>query len=58
VLIHDPVGAFTAHVRDGLLKLSQHILGANSIVQGALPTMLAKTDQSFFDNVMTHLEVG
>ncbi|KAA0157197.1 hypothetical protein FNF27_01822 [Cafeteria roenbergensis] len=40
VLVHDKKGAFAA-IRDGLFKLSQLTLGANAIVQSALPAILA-----------------
>lgn len=40
MLIHDKKGAFAA-IRDGLFKLSQLTLGANAIVQSALPAILA-----------------
>lgn len=58
VLVHDPVGAFQSEVRDGLVKLSQHILGANSLVQAAVPDILTKTPRSFFDDVLSHLKVS
>lgn len=38
--MHDKKGAFAA-IRDGLFKLSQLTLGANAIVQSALPAILA-----------------
>jgi len=39
LLIHDPVGAFD-DLRKGLHNLSQIIIGANSIVQAAVPAVL------------------
>ncbi|EGD81724.1 tyrosine aminotransferase [Salpingoeca rosetta] len=56
VLIHDPVNAFTENVRPGLLKLTQHILGANSLMQGAIPSMLKDTKPEFFSSVLSHLK--
>lgn len=40
LLVHDKKGAF-AEVKPGLMRLSQLILGANAIVQSALPAILA-----------------
>ena len=58
ILVHDPVGAFTQQVRPGLLALSQLILGANSLVQSALPQVLEQTPKVFFRDVITHLEAN
>lgn len=57
ILIHDPVDAFQAEIRGGLVKMTQHILGANSVVQAAVPTILCQTPPIFFENVMCQLEV-
>ena len=46
----------TAHqVRKGLVNLSQLTLGANSLIQSAIPEFL-KAPQSFFDQTMEQLE--
>ena len=36
-------------MRGGLKALSQRIIGANTLVQGALPDILRETPQQFFD---------
>eukprot|EP00049_Salpingoeca_infusionum_P019091 m.360163 g.360163 ORF g.360163 m.360163 type:complete len:408 (+) comp18908_c0_seq1:170-1393(+) len=56
ILIHDPVDAFKAEVRTGLLKLSQHILGGNTLVQAAVPRILKETQPEFLKGVLSHLE--
>jgi len=47
ITIHDRHGALAA-VRAGLKRLSQRIIGANTLVQGALPLILRETPASFF----------
>jgi len=44
-------------VRPGLIALSQQILGPNTLIQGALPEILANTPQSFFENSMKVIQV-
>ncbi|KCV70535.1 tyrosine aminotransferase [Fonticula alba] len=53
--IHDRHGQL-AQIRDGLNRLSQLVLGANSLLQGVLPTILLETEQSYFDNNNRMLE--
>jgi tyrosine aminotransferase len=48
IMIHDRHDAFH-DVRHGLVALSQRILGPNTIVQGAVRTILEKTPTEFFD---------
>eukprot|EP00127_Corallochytrium_limacisporum_P003169 Clim_evm18s147 gene=Clim_evmTU18s147 len=55
VIIHDRNNRL-GEVRQGLVALSQRLLGANSIVQAALPNILHKTPQSFYDETMGQLE--
>ena len=43
-------------VRKGLNSLSQRIIGANTIVQGALPNILTKTPDSFFQQTLQVIE--
>ena len=43
-------------VRKGLNSLSQRIIGANTIVQGALPNILKKTPESFFQETLQVIE--
>ncbi|XP_078689942.1 tyrosine aminotransferase-like isoform X3 [Branchiostoma floridae x Branchiostoma belcheri] len=52
VLIHDRHGAFEAEVRNGLLRLSQRILGPNTLIQAAIPRILEETPQSFYQDTM------
>jgi aspartate/methionine/tyrosine aminotransferase len=42
-------------IRGGLICLSQRILGPNTLVQGALPLILANTKQSFYDDTVNHI---
>jgi tyrosine aminotransferase len=55
ILIHDRAGLFT-HIRKGLHALSQMILGANTVVQSALPHILHNTPQGFYRNTVAVLE--
>lgn len=48
---------FFVQIRQGLVKLSQRILGACSIVQGALEQILDNTPQSFYNNTIGFLKV-
>jgi len=43
-------------VRKGLNSLSQRIIGANTIVQGALPNILKQTPESFFQETLEVIE--
>merc|ERR1711976_228430 len=52
ITIHDRHDAFEAQVRPGLIALSQRILGPNTLVQGALDTILHRTPQAFFDSTI------
>ncbi|XP_070512528.1 tyrosine aminotransferase isoform X2 [Cardiocondyla obscurior] len=55
IIIHDRQDVLEAEIRKGLLSLSQRIIGSNTIIQGALPTILQKTPQKFFDDVVSTL---
>lgn len=57
ITIHDRHDAFK-EIRKGLGNLSGRILGANTIIQGALPEIFAKTPQSFFDNIVSTIHVS
>ncbi|XP_024944186.1 tyrosine aminotransferase isoform X2 [Cephus cinctus] len=52
ITIHDRQNILDREVRKGLLSLSQRIIGSNTIVQGALPAILSKTPQKFYDDVI------
>lgn len=50
IIIHDRNDVFGEKVRAGLQALSQRIIGSNTLVQGALPSILEDTPQAFFDD--------
>ncbi|XP_043275577.1 tyrosine aminotransferase [Venturia canescens] len=54
IIIHDRQGILE-EVRKGLNCLSQRIIGSNTIVQGALPSILEKTPQKFYDDILRTL---
>ncbi|KAI8996718.1 pyridoxal phosphate-dependent transferase [Gaertneriomyces semiglobifer] len=54
ILIHDQNGAFD-EVRIGLSNLTTLILGANSLIQAAIPSILA-SPKSHFEKTMAQLE--
>jgi len=45
-------------IRNGLQKLSQRIIGANTVVQGALPSILKETPQSFYNDTLDIIETN
>jgi len=47
---------FDQEIRKGLLCMSQRIIGSNTLVQGALPTILQYTPKSFFDDTIAVIE--
>ncbi|RWS06234.1 Tyrosine aminotransferase-like protein, partial [Dinothrombium tinctorium] len=49
IQMHDRHCRFGPQVRKSLTQLCQRIMGANSIVQGALPTILKRTPEHFYD---------
>merc|ERR1712013_150631 len=56
IVIYDRNNVFDHEVRKGLLCMSQRIIGSNTLVQGALPTILKSTPQSFFDNTISFVK--
>lgn len=58
VIIHDRQNVLAKEIRKGLANLSQKIVGPNTIVQRALPSILSLTPQSFFDDVILFIEVS
>lgn len=54
IIIHDRDNVFR-EVRKGLANLSARILGANTLVQGALPDILRNTPQQFYDDLVLTL---
>ncbi|XP_057291546.1 tyrosine aminotransferase-like [Hydractinia symbiolongicarpus] len=55
IQIHDRNDLFK-EVRAGLADMATRILGANSIIQGALPRILRDTPQDWFDENMAFIE--
>ncbi|RKP07642.1 tyrosine aminotransferase [Thamnocephalis sphaerospora] len=55
ILIHDRANLL-ADVRSGLNSLSQMILGANSVIQAALPKILHETPDTFHNATIQQLE--
>lgn len=45
-------------IRDGLVRLSQRILGPCTIVQGALEHILHRTPPEFYQNTLSILKVN
>ncbi|XP_078112316.1 tyrosine aminotransferase isoform X1 [Sander vitreus] len=58
ILIHDRNDIFGSKIRQGLVKLSQRILGACSIIQGALESILNNTPQSFYNDTIHFLKTN
>uniref|UniRef100_A0A0N5AR10 Tyrosine aminotransferase n=1 Tax=Syphacia muris TaxID=451379 RepID=A0A0N5AR10_9BILA len=57
LIIHDHCNVFK-EVRKGLVSLAQKICGPSTLIQSALPYILDKTPQSFFDNMRQKLEIN
>ncbi|XP_041376310.1 tyrosine aminotransferase-like [Gigantopelta aegis] len=55
IVIYDKHGVFS-RVRNGLVSLSQRILGPNSLVQSALPKILENTPQDFFNDTLEYIQ--
>ncbi|CAN7992065.1 unnamed protein product [Ixodes hexagonus] len=53
VIVHDRQGVFAQGVKRGLQSLSQKIMGGNSLIQGALPSILKNTPQKFYDDIVS-----
>uniref|UniRef100_A0A670IMY3 Tyrosine aminotransferase n=1 Tax=Podarcis muralis TaxID=64176 RepID=A0A670IMY3_PODMU len=56
ILIHDRREIFGKEIRDGLLRLSQRILGPCTVVQGALSRILRQTSPEFYHNTLSFLK--
>lgn len=54
IFVHDPIGVMN-QIKTGIVNLSQLIIGANSLIQAALPDILA-TPTSFHQDTMRKLE--
>merc|ERR1719500_1109319 len=53
IIINDRNHVFDQEIRRGLMCMSQRIIGSNTFIQGALPTILKKTPTSFFENAIS-----
>lgn len=58
ILVYDRHDVFKQDVREGLLNLSQVILGPNSVCQAALDDILHHTPESFYQDTIKQLEVN
>ncbi|NXC25277.1 ATTY aminotransferase, partial [Campylorhamphus procurvoides] len=56
ILIHDRRDIFGNEIRDGLVRLSQRILGPCTLVQGALERILHRTPPEFYQNTLSILK--
>ena len=58
ILIHDRNDVFAQEVRQGLMDLSQRILGPNTVVQGAVERILKETPQDYYDSIIKTVKVS
>uniref|UniRef100_A0A3B4E8Z9 Tyrosine aminotransferase n=1 Tax=Pygocentrus nattereri TaxID=42514 RepID=A0A3B4E8Z9_PYGNA len=56
ILIHDRNNIFGSEIREALVKLSQRILGACTVVQGALESILNNTQAEFYQSTIGFLK--
>nr|XP_025039548.1 tyrosine aminotransferase [Pelodiscus sinensis] len=56
ILVHDRRDIFGNEIRDGLVRLSQRILGPCTIVQGALEHIMRRTPPEFYHNTLSFLK--
>ncbi|KAL4234597.1 hypothetical protein ACF0H5_006238 [Mactra antiquata] len=56
IVIYDKNNVFSQEIRQGLLCLSQKILGPNTIIQAALPDILENTPESFYTETLEFIE--
>ncbi|XP_039707732.1 tyrosine aminotransferase isoform X1 [Pteropus medius] len=56
ILIHDRGDIFGNEIPNGLVKLSQRIMGPCTVVQGALKSILRRTPQEFYRNTLSVLK--
>uniref|UniRef100_A0A8D0GDS9 Tyrosine aminotransferase n=1 Tax=Sphenodon punctatus TaxID=8508 RepID=A0A8D0GDS9_SPHPU len=56
ILVHDRRDIFGNEIRDGLVRLSQRILGPCAVVQGALRHILHRTPSEFYHNTLSFLK--
>ena len=53
IIIYDRNHVFDQEIRRGLMCMSQRIIGSNTFIQGALPTILKNTPKSFFEKTIS-----
>ena len=58
ILIQDKNDIFAAEVRQGLVSLSQRILGPNTLVQAAIPDILNNVPTKFYNDTIGTVQVG
>uniref|UniRef100_A0AAY4DJ67 Tyrosine aminotransferase n=1 Tax=Denticeps clupeoides TaxID=299321 RepID=A0AAY4DJ67_9TELE len=58
ILIHDRNNVFGSEIREGLVKLSQRILGACTIVQGALESIFNNTPHEFYQSTVSFIKAN
>ncbi|KAM4613970.1 tyrosine aminotransferase [Discoglossus pictus] len=56
IQIHDRKDIFGKEIREGLVRLSQRILGPCTIVQGALEHIIKRTPQDFYVNTINFIK--
>lgn len=56
ILVHDRNGVFAKGVKEGLMKLTQLILGSNSLIQACLPAIFEQTPKEYYEDVLKNLE--
>jgi len=56
ILVHDRHEIFGKEVRDGLVKMTQLILGANSLVQSCLADLFQNTPDEYYQQNLKQLE--
>lgn len=57
IVIHDRNNVFD-DIRKALFKLTTRTIGSNTLIQGALPDILSKTPESYFDGIVHTLKVS
>ncbi|CAM2714276.1 unnamed protein product [Rotaria socialis] len=56
IAMHDRMNILKESIQPGLLDLSSRILGPNSVMQAALPKIVANTPQKYFDNIISQIQ--
>ncbi|KAG8196442.1 hypothetical protein JTE90_012267 [Oedothorax gibbosus] len=58
VVVHDRNEVFGSSVRNGLQSLCQRIMGSNTVIQGAIPSILRDTPQRFYNEVISSVQIN